>query len=174
MGRDPSGSGRNGPIVINPLMRMCVNSSSDRTKGRTCSGSQTEFGLFAGSIYFHERIDRFTQAGSPDIELTSKSAAVKGMHQGHPFREIFHLIRLQVPDKMPPDGLPGKGLVFGEELLNIILPDVTDTCADGFADPLRGKCLAYRNQRHIFRLATGTPAGGSNSLPHYVNIRRNH
>ena len=73
-------------------------------------------------------------------------------------------------DEVPSDGLTGQLVVFGEEFLDIILPDVRDPGAARLPYLCCRKGLGHRYQRYILRTAGYPPAGSGDPGPNPVNI----
>jgi hypothetical protein len=75
---------------------------------------------------------------------------------------------------MPPDLRRRDILPLGEELLNVILPDVRHPRIQGFPDGGRGKRLGDRHERNPGGGASRALAGPGQPLPESVDIVRNH
>ena len=120
---------------------------------------EAEFRVLAGHIDLAQHVHDEIMLCTLLFDLQCQGFVINGMDEFRHTRQIFHLVRLQVPDHVPVERLGDLcGLI--PHFLDFILAENTAAGSHGFADIRYGLGLTDGDERHLRTVTACSFAGG--------------
>jgi hypothetical protein len=135
-----------------------------RENGGKGVDGRAKFGGFEGEIDLDEEVDCSIGGDRGGVETLEEVDAIDRVHGGAMLGGFSRLVRLQVPDQMPPDReIAGAGNLV-HRFLNAVLAEVALPGAVGFAHRFNREGLGNGDQPDIRRLSSSASGGLGDTL----------
>lgn len=129
-------------------------------QARQCVDRQTELAGFRRRLHLDEDIDDPPFDLKPSMQRLRQFQSVQRLHFVDQSRDVFCLIRLQVPNDYPRDAAVGQLWRLFPHFLRFVFAEAVQSQSDGSTNQARIERLAHRQNGYRCRIATGYDASG--------------